>query len=209
MFEPAITKPASLITTALPFTPEQVAQGRALAIDDLANEGVLFAQAFAPTVEPLGALGAVLTGRHPAPGLEPDLSAVLPAALAEAGLVTAGFVSWPAERRWSEDLTTGLGHHARVPTDREAVIEAVKFLGEQDLGDGRGRFLWVHLDGPTFPFEPGVAPSILGERDHAALFTDPGGGEDDAERVVALYDGEVVQVNSLVSYLLGSLPTGF
>lgn len=197
-------------TTALPFTAEQVAEGRALAIDDLADAGVLFAQAFAPTTDPRDALSAVLTGIHPPYSTGPHMISLSRSMKAE-GLVTAGFVSWPEDRVWSPYLEEGLDHHARVTTDREAVIEAVKFIGEQDFGDGRGRFLWVHLDGPTFPFEPGVAPSILGERDHAALFTDPdhvpaaGGAaptDADREHQIALYDGEVAQVNALVSYLL-------
>lgn len=208
-------------TTGLPYTESELSTGRALAIDDLAGAGVLFAQAFAPCPDPLLAIHAVLEGRRAGSGATEESS--LAGALQEQGVATAGFASWPITRSWSEDLGEGFGELERFESDAEAAARAASWVESRADGATARRFLWVHLDGPTFPFEPGVAASNLGERDHRTLFAEPGyeghalgttefrdavlAGEvllkvEDRQHLVSLYDGEVAEVNARISWLL-------
>lgn len=208
-------------TTGLPYTENELSTGRALAIDDLAGTGVLFAQAFAPCPDPLMALRAVLEGRRA--GSSAALKSSLAGALQEEGVTTAGFASWPSSRSWGEDLAEGFGELERFESDAEAAVRAASWVESRAAGATGRRFLWVHLDGPTFPFEPGVAASNLAERDHRTLFAEPGyegralgttafrdavlAGEElleseDRQHLVSLYDGEVAEVNARISGLL-------
>ena len=141
-------------TTAWPTTPQQRADGQDLSIDDLAVQGVLFAEAFAQSPAAHVAAASLMTGRSP---LAVDLKAGIPAsvetlaeAFREAGFHTAAFVAGTelaavfGLERGFEQFETGL--------DDKAVIARGITWSRQDFGDGRQRLLWLHLDGPNAPY---------------------------------------------------------
>ena len=207
-------------TTSWPTDGAQRALGRALALDDLADDGVRFARAWAPAESSLSSLKALFTGRSTPFGEIlmglPEHYFTLAERFREASFDTAGFVS-------GQDLAAatpqGFDVFVHRPTDAEALRSAVGWLLERDFGDGRALFLWIHLDGPTPPWEPGSVPPATGTEsgsldyvrlhvdlefeaqletiDCATLFGEGRG------RPVDLYDGEVAEMASrLRSFLL-------
>ncbi len=205
-----------------------VQAGRALSIDDLGESGVVFARAFAPSGDPLTSLASVLTGRSPLEtgvlagerALRPDLP-TLARSFAAAGFRCAAFVSAP-EPRLGPGWRAGFSTFLQLPDDPACVGRAIDWLGREDLGDGGGRFVWLHLNSPSFPFEPKQLPGHAergGAMDFAQRFADPAyaGAADgsaafratgvpldeaDERHLVALYDGEVAQTKHLLEYLL-------
>ncbi len=212
-------------TTWLDFDGGQRALGKALSLDDLAREGVNFARAFSPAGETSAALSSLLTGRSPLEHGVLDGASPLPAdvpTLAEVfaadGFETVAFISAP-ETGPVAGLERGFGRFFRGASDVEALGQAVTWVTKRDWGTGQSTFAWVHLRGPTFPFEPGSFPGKDGPVDYASLFGDPayagpadGGGSfragaptltpEDAQRIVALYDGEVALTNRALVYFL-------
>ena len=200
-------------TTAWPVDGAQRALGRALALDDLADEGVRLASAWSPAASPLSALKALFTGRGTPfgeilTGL-PEHQFTLAERFRQAGFETVAFVT-------GGDLAAavpqGFDVFVHRATDFDALRWAVRWLVERDFGDGRPLFLWIHLDGPTPPFDPGLTPPApgpeTGSLDCVRLFLDPDfaaglGAVDFATRFgaglrrpVDLYDGEVAELAS-------------
>ena len=203
-------------TTSIPASASDLAAGRAFGFDDLAADGVLFEQAFTPSGDPTAALHALFSGDR---GLDGALAAPdLARALADAGLETHAWVH--PTGLLPEGLLEGFDHAETFETDLDVVRSILPFYKRRDWGDGAGAFLWIHLAGPTFPFEPGTAVPDFHEMesggpvrtvDCAALYTDgqaPEGLDGSAEaraavdfdeavdpfvlqHVAALYDGEV------------------
>jgi arylsulfatase A-like enzyme len=212
-------------TTHTAVTPEQRASGAALAIDDLAEQGVVFANAFAPRGQTFPSLAAHFTGRAPLATCAIDNEDLLSAGettlaelLRERGFRTAAFTANPL-------LAPGSGIEQGFETfecfgmlkteDRDQLVaqKALRWVGER--GPDERLFLWLHLIGPHAPYDP--AP--FGGVDYASLFTDPayagpadGSKEwldaayaeqrplsgEDVNHVVSKYDGEVARANALV-----------
>ena len=208
--------------------------GRALSLDDLCADGVVFANAYAPTGDPLASLASLLTGRSPLEVGDPrskplESESALASALAGHGLATAGFVTGGDSFL---ALSTGFDVFSNHETDMDTLGQALDWVSAHDYGDGQGVFLWVHLDTPTFPFEPRLMPGPVdrgGPVDFSKLFVDPSYeglatgsaafrdsspelSADDCDHLVALYDGEVAQTNHLLQlfldfYLYSGAPT--
>ncbi len=194
-------------------------------LDQLANEGVLFARAFAPRGMTFPSMATVFTGRPPMEhgsidngNTLCDSVPTLAASFSQAGFDTAAFTANPllANRsgieRGFDSLDTSYGSER----DLEVVTKATAWLRARDLGSGAPFFLWLHLMGPHMPYEPEPLEGI----DYRLLFTNPnyagtanGSREflDDAyrnavslsrtdiEHVRALYDGEVARADHLIS----------
>jgi arylsulfatase A-like enzyme len=201
--------------------------GRALSIDDLAADGVLFCNAFAPSGATAASLASLHTGRSP---LEADVLApddalpeertTLAESLAGVGFLCAGFVSReasPLDAGWDQ----GFERYVAADDDLGALAAAVAFTSDHDWGSQRPVFTWVHLASPSFPFTPGKMINQYDrvEVDYAARFTDaayagvadgsaafraaaPELTHADREHVTALYDGELAYTNYLIWYLL-------
>jgi hypothetical protein len=152
-------------TTAWPVDGTQRVLGNALAIDDLAADGLLCAEAWAPAEDQLSALKALFTGRatpfgEVLTGLEPG-EATLAERLRDAGSITAAFVSGRALAA-AGGFDRGFEHFVHRDTDAEALAWAARWLYETDFGAGRPLFLWIHLAGAEPPWEPGRAPPTPG-----------------------------------------------
>ena len=86
-------------TTNFPLSAEDFKEGRNLTLDELANDGVLFTQAFAPTGHPRDSLAALHSGRSadlrrvPGEAVELTGAATLAEGFQAAGLRTAAFVT--------------------------------------------------------------------------------------------------------------------
>lgn len=211
-------------TTVWEVDPGQRGLGEGEALDDLAAEGVLFVDAYAPAPETAPSLASLMTGRSPlehgvlaAGDALPEEETTLAEAFAAAGYRTLAFVSGDAvpEGRGFEQ---GFERFARAEDDVAARAGAAGWLEEADLGDWKPLFAWIHLSGPSLPYDPTpLAPRPYGEPgavEYASLYTDPtyGGPADgsleylervaagelplaeaDRRHVVALYDGEVAR----------------
>lgn len=206
-------------TTTFPIDEAMRAAGRALTIDELAHAGVLFAQAFAPIPVATASLGTVHTGRSPietrmlAPddALAPD-ETTLAELFGAAGFETAAFASGLSPR--AAGLAQGFDRAESAPDDGAALAAARAFVEGRDFPSGPGLFLWLHLEGPRFPFEPGVHPGLdgapidfatrFGAGDHSgpadgseayrarvAAGAVPPPDDADREQIVRLYDGEL------------------
>jgi len=214
-------------TTAWPTTPQQRADGQDLSIDDMAVQGVLFAEAFAPSSDARLAAASLFTGRSPlalgggrlpleSVALPPD-EPTLAEAFRRAGFHTAAFVAGhelaglPGLERGFDEFVTEL--------DDGGVVSRGITWSRQDFGDGRQRFLWLHLDGPNAPY--GAEPMGIdwpdgtpGPLDWVAAFADPGYagsadgslewlervsaesetlGPDDLQHVIDLYDAGLAE----------------
>lgn len=212
-------------TTYVHFDGGQKQLGRALAIDDLAAEGVLFANAFAPSSRARPSLASLHTGRSPLAtgvldGGAPiaDTETTLAEALAGAGFLTVAFVA-EEDRPLAAGWDQGFDVFHRAEDDAGALGAAVRFVSDHDFGNQRPLFVWIHLSGPSFPYEPGAVPGAGGTVDCAGLFTDPsyaGSADgsagfraatptlDEADRghIVGLYDGEVAMTNRMLLWFL-------
>jgi arylsulfatase A-like enzyme len=200
---------------------------RRMSFDELAQAGVLFSSAYAPSGSTMPALASLFTGRGPLENGVLDDRSALPAdvpTLSET-LHAAGF-------RTGACIT-----HERVPLaavllrgfegfdigadDVDTLACASRWL-QQDFGDGRPFFLWIHLAGlePTWPRRPDGAPhdpsmfsgrfldpSYRGTADGSReWFVRVDKGEihptpADVTRTVDLYDGEVAHALGLLREL--------
>ncbi len=177
--------------------------GGALSIDDLAEEGVLFARAFAPSTEALASLAALHTGRSP---LESGIAAggdlesaedTLAERFSRAGFQTLALVARQAGALgpgWQQ----GFDRFERTDDDLEAVLRGRAWIDERDFGSGARSFVWLHLEGPAPPFEPGTLEGI----DFRSLFA---AATPDADSTTALYDGEIARSTHVLRGLLAHL----
>lgn len=212
--------------TTYPIDGGMHAAGRALTLDELAAAGVLFSQAFAPSDLRAGSLAALHTGRSL---LETGvLSATdalgagettLAEAFGAAGFETAAFLGTAGDP--PVGIEQGFAVFKHPGDDVQAVVRAMEYVGGRDFGDGPGLFLWLHLAGPEFPWEPGPMRGLDGLPLHLARrFADPAyrgsvdgsqafrelvrsGGhgelsEADRAHLVALYDGELMGTDLLL-----------
>lgn len=142
-------------------------QARTPALDALAQRGVTFANAFAPTPITLPSHASLMTGRYPAGhharhnGMRLDLTVpTLAERLSRSGFATAAFVgAFPLDRRfglikgfqtYGDKLPRGVdGRPANERAGSAVVDEAVAWL--QRRSSGRF-FLWVHMFEPHAPY---------------------------------------------------------
>jgi len=194
-------------------------------LDEIAAQGVRFANAYSPRGETFPALCTLFTGRPPIEtcalengNLLPRGTSTLAARMRAKGFATAAFTT-------NKLLVPGSGIEqgfekffvdASERKDERAVDAACAWLKEQDLANGPPLFLWLHLTGPHLPYDP----ARIGTVDFARMFADPAyagaangsrefvdkaytrGRELDAADVaelVALYDGEIARVDHLAS----------
>jgi len=163
-------------------------------IDRLAAEGVLFANAFAPSERPRPGLAAILGGAGPlATGVWDESDApragrpLLAERLAASGFETRAFVT----RVFADGWRRGFDGFEASETDDDTVRRATQWIASHSFSAGRS-LLWLHLDGPASPH----APEPLDGVDYAALYDGPCG----------LYDGEVTRVNALVERVVRAYP---
>ena len=217
-------------TSFVPVTDQDRAFGHALAIDDLAEGGVMFRNAFSPRGQTTPAVASLMTGRSPLEHSVLQNGSVLPAdaaTLAEhfqgAGFLTAGFTS-NALLVPPSGLAQGFDvfqNYKGDDRDLEVVTGAMQWLRDLDREEGPPIFLWLHFMGPHLPYDP--LPISGAGVDFATMFVDPDyAGEangsreflDDAylnhkpldgldvHEVVAKYDGEIARINYIVRKFL-------
>ncbi|MCC6408595.1 MAG: hypothetical protein IT453_15640 [Planctomycetes bacterium] len=209
-------------TTAWPLETALKNDGQALAVDDLCEQGVALAAAFAPSPRARESLLALHTGF---PSVVVDARPNVPTlaeALAKQGFQSRAFVS---SRSLGDTavLARGFATFEARASDAETLDAAAQALAKLDRGAAPHVFFWVHLDGPDAPFEPPALPPREGEAggaiDFARRFVDPryAGSIDgslstleklergelelapaDRDRLVDLYDGEVAATAGLL-----------
>lgn len=122
------------------------------------------------------------------------------------------------DQRFLETFGSDVSTHA---TDGATLAAAIQWTSVQDWSQSEGRVLWVHLNGPTLPWDPGSMelPTTKDTVDFGTLFTEPtytGAAEGtlafrdaradlspaDEQHLVDLYDGEIAKLNVLVFALL-------
>jgi arylsulfatase A-like enzyme len=170
----------SRTTSSWEVDPGQRAEGRNVAIDDLAEQGVLFESAFTPAVDTPTSLASLFTGHAPPLGMQltglPAEAFTLAERFQDAGFTTAAFVTGePLSRAGGFDQGFDVYQHKRG--DTQVLSSAVRWLFDLDLGGGKPLFLWIHLAGAAPPHEPFAIPPVPGpeadELDYVALFIDP------------------------------------
>ena len=143
------------------------AQASTPAIDRLAREGVVFANAFAPAPITLPSHASLMTGRYPPGhgarhnGLRLDLAVpTLADHVAKAGFATGAFVgAFPLDRRfglikgfrtYGDKLPRGAdGRPANERPGAAVVDDAIGWLGRHST---ERFFLWVHMFEPHAPY---------------------------------------------------------
>ena len=198
------------------------------ALDRLAAEGVLFENAVAPMPLTRPSHFSIFTGRYPREHGVVNNQLTLPEeahTLAEtfraAGFRTGGF---PGVKLLQEKSGAHQGFDTFVPPEAlevpaAAVVErATAWLAE--VGPEERYFLWVHVFDPHMPYAPPPEhvpqeaperPSGVGDRASwnglKALARRHGGALDEAaaERIRALYDGEVAAVDAALGDLLAAV----
>lgn len=177
--------------------------GRAVAIDDLAADGVLFANAFSSAESTLTALKTIHVGAPPAfgevvTGLSADAH-TLAERFREAGYVTAAFVS--GDRLGAAGgFDQGFDEFRHRAADDQSLPMAVRWLFEHDLGDGRPLFLWIHLSGTAAPYAPGATPPIPGEQadtlDYVRLHFEQARAQDPDADLAPVIDDEPLEATA-------------
>lgn len=195
--------------------------------DYLADSGVLFASAYAPSSSTMPSLASLFTGRGPLETGVVDEGAVVAAEiptlaeiLGQAGFVTAACVTprrvdpraWP--RRGFETFEIGAD-------DETTIHNALQWM-KRDFGNDRPFFLWLHLSGLVPDWKhpgldggggPGPAglfvdPDYRGPADGSARYLERvARGElvptaEDRAHTTALYDGGIVHVLGLLGDFL-------
>ena len=171
-------------TSAGPATEEERKQGRALSFDDLAEQGVLFANAFSNSPRPFPALCALQTGTWSATHGDPAFDVALDAqaiTIAErfqaAGFSTAAFCSG-ATLREPRGLDQGFDQWTFRLADAAILELARDWLQDPARDPSKPWFVWVQLAGCDPPFDPRGQPPLPGDvpgvLDFSRLFADPG-----------------------------------
>lgn len=195
-------------TSCNEYSEEQRQRGENLSIDDLAQQGVLFTQAYAPSGDGALSLASLLGGGAPpaAAGARTLAECLRAQGFRCAAFVAGSTAAAPELARGFESFASGAG----ADPDYDAVRQATQWLHAQLPGDQRPLFVWLHLAGPTPPWQP----ATLGQTPFGTLFTDAdyagtadgsaqcieaiesgaraASGEDLAQ-LVALYDGEIAR----------------
>jgi hypothetical protein len=136
-------------TGMLPSDPTARLEGRVFALDELAAQGVVFAQAFAPSDLALPSLASLFTARAPlALGVMDNHSRVarsvpvLGELAARSGMRTAAFVS--SSTNHLDALGRGFETAHWVANDELACTRLREWL-RQDFGDHKPTLIWLHL----------------------------------------------------------------
>lgn len=209
-------------TTAWPLDTSLEKDGQALALDDLCEQGVALAWAFAPSPHSRESLRALHTGFPPlVVDAEPQLE-TLAESLSAAGFHAQAFVS-AGGLGDTQPFERGFARFQACADDAQTLDAAAQALAALDRAQHGQVFFWVHLDGPEAPFEPPALPPREGEAggavDFARRFVDPryAGSIDgslatlekiergelvlsdaDRDHLVDLYDGEVAATAALL-----------
>lgn len=138
-------------TGMLPSDPTARMEGRVFALDDLAAQGVVFAQAFAPSERALPSLASLFTARAPISLAVQDQQSRVPRSMpllgelaSRSGLRTVAFVSSRT------DLLAGVGRGfetARWASSDEVACSMLREWLRRDFGDHKPTLLWLHLSG--------------------------------------------------------------
>lgn len=168
-------------TTAWPATEEERRLGRALSLDDLAEQGVLFADASSGAPRTFPALCSLMTGARTAAASDAEGDRALESeatTLAEsfrtAGFKTAAFTAgqWLREPR---GLEQGFDTVVARFSDSAILDLSRQWLEAAEEEPERPWFLWVHFAGGEPPHDPrglpplpGGAPGVL---DFSRLYT--------------------------------------
>jgi arylsulfatase A-like enzyme len=200
-------------------------------MDALAREGVLFEKAYATVPRTTQSVATILTGLYPkhhrARGLFSPLvpaNVTLAEILKEQGYTTWAVVSnifLQSGKGFEQGFDSYSNPRSRFDSDSSAQIttEALEKLG----GAARGPvFLWVHYLDPHWTydpqgefatrFDPGYRPSEAmtdlreGKPRKGDIIFRNTLGEEDRRHLVALYDGEIAQVDAQIGRLLDHLP---
>lgn len=176
-------------TTSVPVGPDEL---RAHDLDLIAESGVVFAHAFAPSAAPSTSLLALHTGRAPAPSSPAGGAPTLAEQLSAAGFDTAAFVL-PSTSLAGAGLERGFESYAEHGEALGLLTGAAHWLFQVRDPD-RPHFLWLHIGEAAWPWDWSALPT-RGERlDYARLFLDPdypGDPRTDLEFLRALQRGEI------------------
>ncbi|HUR26725.1 MAG TPA: sulfatase-like hydrolase/transferase [Planctomycetota bacterium] len=192
-------------TSAWPATEEERKQGRALALDDLAEQGVLFADASSGAPRTFPAACELWTGTRAMVPADPREDRPLESeatTLAErfqvAGFETAAFVAG-APLQEARGLDQGFGLWFAKFSDMAVLERARQWLQEREATPEKPWFVWVHLAGCEPPHDPRGLPTLPGDApgvlDFARLYSDPkydGPADGSLDYMKKLASGELV-----------------
>jgi len=192
-------------TSAWPATEEERRQGRALSLDDIAEQGVVFASAFSNSPRAFPALCTLFTGSWSAVAADPASDVALAAeatTLAErfqaAGFDTAAFAAG-LNLREARGLDQGFDDWEYRYADTSVLELAREWLQDPAREAARPWFVWVHLAGCEPPHDPrGQAPlpgDVPGVLDFSRLYADPaysGPADGKLETLAKLGKGELL-----------------
>ncbi|MEO6709846.1 MAG: sulfatase-like hydrolase/transferase [Planctomycetota bacterium] len=170
-------------TSAWPATEEERRQGRALSLDDLAEQGVVFADASSGAPRTFPALCELMTGTRAAVAcdakderaLESEASC-LAESFEAAGFRTLAFVAG-APLQQAQGLDQGFQKWFWKYSDMAVLDLARQWIAELEPEADKPWFIWVHLAGGEPPHDPRSLPSLPtelpGALDFARLYSDP------------------------------------
>jgi arylsulfatase A-like enzyme len=200
-------------------------------IDALAREGVLFERAYATVPRTTQSVASLLTGLYPKNHRARGLFSVLPAGnttLAEI-LKAKGYVTWAVVsniflqpgKGFEQGFDSYSNPRSRWDGDSSAQITDEALGRLRDAGD-RPFFLWAHYLDPHWTYAPEGEFATKFDTDYRptqamrelqAGKTQKGDiifhnqlSEGDRHHLVALYDGEIAQVDTQIGRLLEGIP---
>ena len=205
-------------------------------IDELAQEGILFSQAFTQWPQTVGSLASIVTSTyryyHDVNRMWRDQLSddfvLLPETLKNAGYNTIGvtpFVAAAHNFHQGIDASVKTWEEFSENYDAEEVTEyAISWL--KDNADKRKFFMWLHYSDPHTPYEPPEPYNELyvGDRHyndsktipfHSGPYDNMGGistrvrlgTHDEVDYYVAQYDGEIRYMDESVGKLLDAIKT--
>ena len=200
-------------------------------IDALAREGVLFERAYATVPRTTQSVASLLTGLYPKHHRARGLFSVLPAGnttLAEI-LKAKGYSTWAVVsniflqpgKGFEQGFDTYSNPRSRFDGDSSAQITDEALLKLRGAGDGPF-LLWAHYLDPHWTyapqgefatqFNPDYRPTQAmlelqeGKSQKGDIIFHNSLSEGDRRHLVALYDGEIAQVDAQVGRLLDGIP---
>jgi len=189
-------------TSAWPATEEERMQGRALALDDLAEQGVLFADASSGAPRTFPAVCELLTGTRAAVAVDPkedraleSEASTLQERFQAARFKTAAFVAGTAFMNEARGIDQGFDSWCTRFSDMAVLEQARQWLQEREQDPDQPWFVWVHLAGGEPPHDPRGLPALPGDMpgvlDFARLYSDP--------KYQGPADGSMAYLNRLAS----------